>query len=161
MVDVVSPEARSRMMSGIRGKNTHPEVVVRKLLFASGYRFRLHRKDLPGAPDIVLPSKRIAIFVHGCFWHRHEGCKYATLPKTHPEFWFEKLSGNAARDLRATTELRNMDWRVLTVWECSLKGPSAMANLRPALIDWIEGASLLGEIGAMTKPDSSTQPLGG
>lgn len=154
MVDVVSPEARSRMMSGIRGKNTRPEVAVRKLLFASGYRFRLHRKDLPGAPDIVLPSKRIAIFVHGCFWHRHEGCKYATLPKTRPEFWLEKLSGNAARDLRTMAELRNMDWRVLTVWECSLKGPAALESLQPALIDWIEGALSLGEIGAARKPDA-------
>lgn len=146
MVDVVSPESRSRMMSGIRSKNTRPEITVRKLLFASGYRFRLHRKDLPGAPDIVMPSRRIAIFVHGCFWHMHVGCKNATLPKTRSAFWLEKLSGNVARDLRAVAALSELGWRVLTIWECAIRGQSSTETLRPKLVNWIEGIQTIGEI---------------
>ena len=134
------------MMSGIRGKNTRPEVAVRKLLFASGYRFRLHRKDLPGAPDIVLPSRRIAIFVHGCFWHMHGGCKSAKLPKTRSAFWVAKLSGNVARDLHAVTALNELGWRVLTVWECSIRGRSSAESLLPELVNWIEGLQPIGEI---------------
>jgi DNA mismatch endonuclease (patch repair protein) len=105
MVDVVSPESRSRMMSGIRGKDTKPEMIVRKALFAAGYRFRLHRRDLPSAPDVVTPRRKVAIFVHGCCLHMHANCKYAKLPTTRPAFWQEKLSGNVKRDQKAIDAL--------------------------------------------------------
>lgn len=121
MVDVVDGATRSRMMAGIRGKNTKPELIVRRYLHACGYRFRLHRRDLPGRPDLVLPKYKLAIFVHGCFWHRHEGCSYATFPKTRRLFWEEKLSGNVRRDQGQLASLNAMGWRVITVWECGLK----------------------------------------
>lgn len=120
-MDVVDAATRSRMMSNIRGKDTHPEIVVRKYLHANGYRFRIHRKDLPGNPDIVLPKLRTCIFVHGCFWHRHLNCKYATTPKTRIDFWSDKFAKNVERDLRKRDELEREGWTVLTVWECELK----------------------------------------
>lgn len=120
-MDVVDRETRSRMMAGIKGRDTKPEIAVRRFLHAHGYRFRLHRKDLPGKPDIVLPKLKVCIFVHGCFWHSHPGCKYAVLPKTRVEFWTEKLQANSARDLRAANNLVNEGWRVITVWECDLR----------------------------------------
>jgi len=100
VTDVVDPETRSRMMSGIGGQNTKPEIVVRKALFAAGFRFRLHRKDLPGRPDVVLPGWRVAVFVHGCFWHAHRGCRYAKMPASRREFWEAKLATNVERDRR-------------------------------------------------------------
>ena len=100
MADIVDPETRSRMMSGIKGKNTRPELALRRALHARGFRYRLHDKRLPGKPDLILPRFRAAIFVHGCFWHRHEGCKYATTPATRPEFWQAKFRENAERDQR-------------------------------------------------------------
>lgn len=121
MVDIVDVETRSRMMSGIRGKNTKPELIVRKYLHACGYRFRLHRKDLPGKPDLVLPKYNLAIFVHGCFWHRHSGCFYATSPSTRSEFWEKKLGGNVLRDELHVMQLRAIGWRVLIIWECGLR----------------------------------------
>lgn len=121
MVDVVDPAVRSRMMAGIQGKNTRPEITVRKYLHARGYRYRLHRKNLPGKPDLVLAKYRLVIFVHGCFWHRHEGCFYATSPATRKEFWKNKLDGNHERDLRQQRELRKLGWRVATIWECGLR----------------------------------------
>lgn len=121
MSDIVDCETRSRMMSGIKGKNTRPEMVVRRYLHARGYRYRLHCRDLPGSPDIVLPKHRVAIFVHGCFWHRHEKCFYATSPATRAKFWQEKLSGNRDRDLRQQAELNRRGWRVLVVWECGIR----------------------------------------
>ncbi len=121
MTDIVSLETRSRMMSGIRAKNTRPEIVVRKWLHAHGYRFRLHRKDLPGKPDIVLPRYHTAIFVHGCFWHRHEGCKYTTIPATRTEWWMKKFQYNMAHDTRVLEELQNLGWNVLIIWECQIK----------------------------------------
>jgi DNA mismatch endonuclease (patch repair protein) len=105
------------MMSGIRGLNTKPEIIVRKALFATGFRFRLHRKDLPGCPDIVLPRLRVAIFVHGCFWHVHQGCRHARIPTSRREFWEAKLAANVARDVRAVDALLLEGWRVLVVWE--------------------------------------------
>lgn len=104
MSDVVSPEVRSRMMAGIKGKNTRPELQIRRLLFAAGYRFRLHRRDLPGTPDIVMPGKRIAIFVHGCFWHGHQGCKLAKIPSTRTDFWTTKIQANSLRDRIVLTQ---------------------------------------------------------
>ncbi|MEB6588397.1 very short patch repair endonuclease [Pseudomonas asiatica] len=120
-MDVVDTETRSRMMSGIRGKNTKPEMTVRRFLHAHGYRYRLHRRDLPGKPDLVLPKLKVCLFVHGCFWHRHPGCRYATTPKTRVEFWDEKFLKNVARDLANIQALENAGWRVLIIWECQLK----------------------------------------
>ncbi|WP_312602646.1 very short patch repair endonuclease [Pseudomonas luteola] len=134
-MDVVDRATRSRMMSGIRGKNTRPEIIVRKFLHACGYRFRLHRKDLPGRPDIVLPRFKTCIFIHGCFWHHHKDCKYASLPKTRADFWAEKLQGNVERDQRAQKALIDAGWRVLTIWECELKKPDAAFA---ALLSYLE-----------------------
>ncbi|WP_455830170.1 very short patch repair endonuclease [Pseudomonas fluorescens] len=122
-MDVVDRATRSRMMSGIKGKDTKPELAVRRFLHAHGYRFRLHRRDLPGKPDIVLPRLKVCIFVHGCFWHRHTGCKYAVLPKTRIDFWTEKLESNVDRDRKVMQELFSNGWCVFTVWECELKNP--------------------------------------
>ena len=144
MTDVVSRETRSRMMSGIRGKNTKPEHVVRKALFAAGFRFRLHRRDLPGVPDIVLPGCRVAIFVHGCFWHCHRNCLYAKIPATRPDFWREKLEGNAFRDRRNVAALLALGWRVLVVWECASRQNAT--GLHEALLAWIQGSELHGEM---------------
>ena len=146
MTDVVAPAVRSRMMSGISGKNTKPEMLVRRALFGAGYRFRLHRRDLPGAPDIVLPGCRVAIFVHGCFWHMHPGCKNAKLPSTRPEFWLAKLEGNVARDRLAVEVLLADGWRVLTVWECATRDAATLANLSETLSCWIAGTEPTGEI---------------
>lgn len=120
-MDVVDSETRSRMMSGIRGKNTKPEMTVRKFLHAHGFRYRLHRRDLPGKPDLVIPKLKVCLFVHGCFWHRHLGCRYATTPKTRIEFWDEKFLKNVARDLANIQALETAGWRVLIIWECQLK----------------------------------------
>jgi DNA mismatch endonuclease (patch repair protein) len=123
MVDRLSPEARSQLMASIGSKDTAPELAVRRLLHALGYRFRLHRRDLPGTPDIVLPGRRKAIFVHGCFWHGHPGCRFATHPATRPEFWAEKIGRNQKRDRIAAARLRRLGWSVATVWECNLRRP--------------------------------------
>lgn len=124
MADIVSKKKRSEMMAGIRGKNTNPEIIVRKMLHAMGYRFRLHRKDLPGKPDIVLPKYRAAIFVNGCFWHGHD-CHLFKWPKTREAFWREKIVGNAMRDRKKENELLAAGWRVAVIWECCLKGKFA------------------------------------
>lgn len=118
MVDVLSPDQRRRCMSAIRGKNTQPELIVRRLIHRMGYRFRLHRKDLPGKPDLVLPRHRKIICVHGCFWHQHPRCRFATQPGTRKEFWAAKLHGNVERDRRNRAALRRLGWRVFVVWEC-------------------------------------------
>lgn len=118
MADRISREHRSWNMSRIRGTNTKPELIVRSLLHRMGYRFSLHRKDLPGKPDIILPKYRTVIFVHGCFWHRHNGCRFTTTPATRPEFWRNKFAQNVARDLRDSALLRAKRWRVFTIWEC-------------------------------------------
>lgn len=145
-MDVVSPAIRSRMMSGIKGKHTKPEMLARALLTAAGFRYRLHRRDLPGAPDIVLPGRKVAIFVHGCFWHAHEGCRLAATPATRPEFWKAKLAGNVERDEAAVAKLAMLGWRVLVVWECSTR-KGAASDLLAALPAWIKGGSEYGEIG--------------
>lgn len=146
MTDVVPSSKRSVMMAGIRGKNTRPEIVIRKVLFALGYRFRLHRRDLPGTPDIVMPRRRAVVFVHGCFWHLHAGCRYSKMPATHREFWKAKLERNAQRDQEAVARLRELGWRVLCVWECSTRDPRAFTSLVEALRSWIESDSQIGEI---------------
>jgi DNA mismatch endonuclease (patch repair protein) len=114
------------MMSGIRSKDTRPEIAVRKLLHRMGYRFRLHRKDLPGRPDITLPRFRTIIFVNGCFWHGHENCPLFRPPKSREEFWRKKIATNKARDMVKNSELQELGWRTTTVWECSLKGRTAL-----------------------------------
>jgi len=135
MVDTISAEQRSWNMSRIRGRNTGPEVRLRSLLHRAGLRFRLHVKDLAGKPDIVLPRYRTAIFVHGCFWHRHEGCRNCTTPSTRPEFWQEKFAGTVARDSRNEIRLREEGWTVLTVWECELErdADAVVARIRDSL----------------------------
>ncbi len=120
-MDIVDAATRSRMMSGIRGKNTKPELTIRRLLHAAGFRFRLQRKDLPGKPDIVLPKYKVVILVHGCFWHMHDGCHYYRLPTTRTEFWKNKLGGNRLRDSRNIALLNEAGWRVLVVWECAVR----------------------------------------
>ena len=125
-------EQRSRNMSAIKSKNTKPEIKVRKVLHSMGYRFRLHSKDLPGSPDIVLPKYKTVIFVHGCFWHRHENCKYASTPKTRKEFWNKKFTENKKRDLEIQEKIKILDWRSVVIWECETKN---IENLRDKIID--------------------------
>ena len=147
-MDIVTPEVRSRMMRGIRGKNTGPERSVRSAAHRLGLRFRLHVRELPGRPDLVFPRHKTVIFVHGCFWHAHQGCKYAKTPSTRTEFWTAKLQGNIERDRRATDKLAEMGWRVLNVWECSTRDPEAAAGLSEALRRWIDSDAQIGEISA-------------
>lgn len=121
MVDIVGPIDRSRMMSGIRGTNTRPERLIRSGLWAMGFRFRLHAKDLPGRPDLVLPKWRTVIFVNGCFWHAHDGCSYFRVPASRRDFWQAKFEANRIRDASAIEKLIKQRWRVITVWECALR----------------------------------------
>jgi len=121
VVDHLSPEKRSWNMSRIRSKNTKPEIIVRSTLHRLGYRFRIHRKDLPGKPDIVLPKYKAVIFVHGCFWHRHEGCKDCTTPKTNTEFWKDKFQRNVERDILHQIKLKKDGWKVVVIWTCEIK----------------------------------------
>lgn len=119
--DILTPLQRAYCMSRIKGENTKPEMAVRKFLHAAGFRFRLHKKDLPGRPDLVLAKYRLAIFVHGCFWHRHTDCAYASVPSSNQEFWLAKFSRNVERDSEQYATLRNIGWRILIIWECGLK----------------------------------------
>lgn len=121
MTDVHKPEIRSYNMSQIKGKNTKPELLVRRLLHAQGFRFRLHDGKLPGKPDIVLPKYNTIVLVHGCFWHGHEGCKYYTVPKTRTQWWVDKISTNKLKDKENEIKLNALGWDVLTVFECELK----------------------------------------
>ena len=125
-------EQRSRNMSAIKSKNTKPEIKVRKVLHSMGYRFRLHSKDLPGSPDIVLPKYKTVIFVHGCFWHRHQNCKYASTPKTRQEFWNKKFNDNILRDKKNLEILSSLGWKIIIIWECETKN---IENLREKIID--------------------------
>lgn len=121
MPDPFPPAKRSDIMSHVKGQDTKPEILVRRLLHRMGYRFRLQRSDLPGKPDIVLPKYRAVIFIHGCFWHGHPGCKRAARPTTNIEFWNKKLDRNMSRDARVQQELDDLGWRVLVVWQCEIK----------------------------------------
>lgn len=127
-MDKLSRNQRSKNMAAVRGKNTSPELRVRRMLHSMGYRYRLHRKDLPGKPDIVLPKYRLCIFVHGCFWHQHPGCKRATIPETRREFWQEKFCKNKKRDELSLRELGKLGWQVCTIWECETKSPDILAK---------------------------------
>ena len=138
MIDVVSPEKRSQMMAGIRGRDTSPELILRKGLHARGFRFRLDRRDIPGAPDLAFPSRRAVLFAHGCFWHQHR-CHLFKWPSTRAEFWREKIGSNVARDQKVRDELESRGWRVGVVWECALKGKTRR-NLEEVLdecSDWL------------------------
>lgn len=121
MVDHLSGADRSALMARVRGKDTKPEMIVRRVAHRLGYRFRLHRKGLPGTPDLIFPSRRKAIFVHGCWWHRHDGCPKASPAKTRPDFWTAKFARNVARDAKVEAELRSVGWDVLVIWECQSK----------------------------------------
>ena len=129
MTDIVTPEVRSRMMRGIRDRDTRPELVLRSALFKLGYRYRLHQRGLPGSPDIVFPSRKTVIFVHGCFWHRHEDCRYSTTPASNTAFWMSKFSANVARDRAAAERLELSGWQVLVVWECELRAGSLASTV--------------------------------
>lgn len=127
---MMTPEQRHKCMARIRSKNTKPEIMVRKYLFARGFRYRKNVRRLPGTPDIVLRKYRTVIFVNGCFWHGHEGCRYSHLPKSNVEFWRNKIERNKKRDLRERVELRRMGWHVIQVWECQLKPKEREMTLR-------------------------------
>lgn len=139
MADVVDWQTRSRMMSGIRGKNTKPEIFIRKALHAGGYRFRLHRKDLPGSPDIVLPKYRAVILINGCFWHGHD-CRLFKWPKTRPDFWREKIERNIRRDQRNQANLKQLGWRLCILWECQIKGGGDVRRREviTRIMDWLD-----------------------
>jgi DNA mismatch endonuclease, patch repair protein len=133
-MDTLSKDKRSWNMSRIRSKDTKPEKLVRSVLHRMGYRFRLHVKELPGNPDVVLPRYHTVIFVHGCFWHRHTGCKYAYQPKTRIEFWNRKFEQNVRADERASHELHERGWRVITLWECELPNADNVAQMLSTLL---------------------------
>ena len=137
MTDRLSPAERSRQMSRIRGRDTVPEKHLRTALHRRGFRFRLHRRDLPGRPDLVLPRHRAVIFVHGCFWHRHSGCLHAYEPKSRTAFWFGKFEENVERDRRQIKALEQAGWRVGLVWECGLRAISARDSTVAAVIAWL------------------------
>lgn len=134
-MDIVSPQRRSEMMSGIRGRDTKPEIAVRRLAHRLGYRFRLHRRDLPGTPDLVFPGRKKVIFVHGCFWHRHPGCRFAYQPKSNVGKWQAKFEANVARDARVREELARIGWDVLTIWECETADLDMLTNKLATFLD--------------------------
>jgi len=138
MTDVYSKAKRSAVMARVKGRDTQPELIVRKLLWGLGARYRLHRRDLPGAPDIVLPGRKLAVFVHGCFWHGHDCARGGRVPQTNRDYWVAKVARNRARDARTQTELAALGWRAEVVWECQLKDRAAM---RDHLAVMLEGAS--------------------
>lgn len=146
MADVVDKATRSKMMAGIRGRNTQPELALRRALHREGFRFRLHERRLPGRPDMVLPRWRTTIFVHGCFWHRHASCRYATTPATRPEFWTAKFAANVKRDGHNAAALRALGWRVATVWECALRSDRIDTTIT-TLSDWIRRGDVSIELG--------------
>lgn len=127
-MDTLTPAERSARMALVRAKDTKPELLVRRLVHGMGYRYRLHRRDLPGTPDLVFPGRSKVIFIHGCFWHRHARCALARLPKSRGDFWLPKLTANAERDARNVRTLRQLGWSVLTIWECQLGDTANLAN---------------------------------
>ena len=147
MVDIVEPSVRSRMMSNIRSKNTRPEIEIRKALHAAGFRYRLHRRDLPGVPDITFPRHRAVVFVHGCFWHGHD-CHLFRWPSTNSERWKRKIHGNQSRDASSFKRLVASGWRVCTIWECALRGRNRRTRQEVAdkTADWIRGTEQFCEL---------------
>lgn len=134
MADVHTPEVRSYNMSQIKGKNTKPEIVVRKFLHSKGHRFRLHTKELPGKPDIVLPKYKTVIFIHGCFWHGHKNCKYFVIPKTKTEWWVNKIETNKRTDKKNYLKLKKLGWGIITLWECKLRSKKLENTLSKLLL---------------------------
>lgn len=157
MVDKLTPEQRHRCMSHIRSRNTKPEIIVRKYLFAHGFRYRVNVKKLPGTPDIVLRKYRTVIFVNGCFWHGHEGCKYFVLPKSNVDFWKKKIERNRERDLKERIRLRDMGWHVIQLWECQLK-PKVRQRTLEGLLYTLNKMVLL-NFGARTYESDSDMPV--
>ncbi len=147
MADVVDAATRSRMMSGIRGRNTQPELIVRRGLHSRGYRYRLHVRHLPGRPDLVFPSRRAVVFVHGCFWHGH-ACPLFSWPSTRRDWWRQKIEATRARDSRVRSELADMGWRQLRVWECALKGTRRLElhTLLDQIAAWLDGCGRDSEV---------------
>ncbi|GFE65093.1 very short patch repair endonuclease [Litoreibacter roseus] len=139
VTDIVDKQTRSRMMAGIKGKDTKPELVLRRALHARGFRYRLHSKNVPGRPDLMFPKHHAIVFVHGCFWHRHKGCRYTSTPSTRPEFWKAKFDANVARDRDVQDKLLDSGWRVATVWECTLRTPEKINETTDLLSEWLPG----------------------
>ncbi|WP_017903184.1 very short patch repair endonuclease [Pseudomonas asplenii] len=137
MTDILSPAERSKRMSRIRSKDTRPELILRKILHGLGLRYRLHSASLPGKPDLIFPRYNVVVFVHGCFWHRHAGCKIATTPKSNTPFWLEKFEKNVERDIRVRSQLENLGWRVFVVWECELASTKKSQATAEQLNEWI------------------------
>lgn len=138
MVDIVDEVTRSRMMAAIKSRNTKPEILIRSLLHRKGFRFRIHVKDLPGKPDIVLPKYKVVIFVHGCFWHGHENCKLFKMPTTRTEFWQNKISRNQSNDLKASKLLLSNNWRVAVIWECAVRNANKdLQGFIDKISEWI------------------------
>lgn len=147
MADTVDSSTRSRIMAAIKGRNTKPELLIRSLLHKNGFRFRLHVKDLPGKPDIVLPRYRSVIFVHGCFWHGHQNCQFFRLPATHTEFWQAKILRNQSNDSKVVKLLLASNWRVCIVWECSIMGAKKdPQKVVSTIADWLSGSQPFLEI---------------
>jgi DNA mismatch endonuclease (patch repair protein) len=154
MPDVLTPDQRRRNMQAIRARDTKPEMKVRKLLHGLGYRYRLHRRDLPGTPDLVFPKRRKTIFVHGCFWHMHD-CRYGTVvPRTNADFWQRKRESNVARDTRHLQDLRDRGWDVLTVWECWTRDPD---GLHSRLVTFLEAGDDPAQDAAAPGTDASAR----
>lgn len=147
-MDTVDKKTRSRIMASVGQRDTGPEMVIRRALHRQGFRYRLHDNELPGSPDLVFKKYRTAIFVHGCFWHRH-GCKYSTTPSSRKEFWAQKFTANKKRDKRNIDTLRDNEWRVLVVWECAVKGLKdvELNKLVSKITDWLSSGKKYGEIG--------------
>ena len=163
MTDIVDSQTRSRMMAGIRGKDTKPELALRRSLHALGFRYRLHAKGILGKPDLVLPKYKAVIFVHGCFWHRHPGCRYASTPATRPEFWASKFSSNVARDSAVRSALLLAGWRVAAIWECALRTEAGVAAVRGIVSEWLHGDGRELEVGERnigTRKDWGSGPVG-
>ena len=159
MADIVDSQTRSRMMAAIRGKDTKPEMVLRHALHAHGFRYRLHARDVPGRPDLMLAKHRAVIFVHGCFWHRHEGCRYATTPATRFEFWTAKFAANVRRDRAACDALAERGWRVATAWECALRRTAHITATCDALVSWLTAGVTnikIGEVDLAASADESS-----
>ena len=154
MIDIVDTKRRSEMMASVRSRNTAPELAVRRIAHRMGLRFRLHRKDLPGHPDLVFPKHRLAVFVHGCFWHRHEGCRHASMPKSRTATWAGKFAANVERDARQQTALGSLGWRVLVVWECEIKNETAVEHRLAALIGRGRADSERGSSGSTANVES-------
>lgn len=150
MTDIVDRATRSKWMAGIGRKDTRPEMAVRRLLHGAGIRYVLNDRRLPGSPDIVMPRYRVCVFVHGCYWHRHSGCKYATTPSSRTDFWLSKFQANVTRDTRNINALIALGWRVLVLWECGLRRSNLNAQL-----DWLVSEIKLGELPLVVWPSNS------